>query len=139
MQDNLIGSLNYTAKIPVENKPKEFKTFTDRPFDSQLFLAIHVPDQQKELESLQTQRRLAFSMARGKQVGVSDIESEAKFQDLEELVGEMIAQGERVFHVSLNILLKGKSEEELYDRVTQSRYMETLAGGLGCFPFDDGR
>ena len=33
MQDNLIGSLNYTAKIPVENKPEEFKTFTDRPFD----------------------------------------------------------------------------------------------------------
>ena len=90
------------------------------PFDSQLFLSIHVPDQQKELESLQTQRRLAFSMARGKQVGVSDIESEAKFQDLEELVGEMIAQGERVFHVSLNVLLKGNSEEELYDRVTQA-------------------
>ncbi len=90
------------------------------PFDSQLFISIHVPDQQKELENLQTQRRLAFSMARGKQVGVSDIESEAKFQDLEELVGEMIAQGERVFHVSLNVLLKGQSEDELHDRVTQA-------------------
>lgn len=90
------------------------------PFDSQLFLSIHVPDQQKELESLQTSRRLAFSMARGKQTGVSDIESEAKLRDLEELVGEMIAQGERVFHVSLNVVLRGKSDEELRDRVTQA-------------------
>ena len=90
------------------------------PFDSELFLSIHVPDQQKELESLQTSRRLAFSMARGKQTGVSDIESEAKFRDLEELVGEMIAQGEKVFHVSLNIVLRGKSDEELRDRVTQA-------------------
>ena len=30
------------------------------PFDSQLFLSIHVPDQQKELENLQTQRRLGL-------------------------------------------------------------------------------
>lgn len=102
------------------------------PFDSQLFLSIHVPDQQKELESLQTSRRLAFSMARGKHSGVSDIESEAKFQDLEELVGEMIAQGERVFHVSLNVVLKGKSEEELHDRVTQAlTNLRELGGAEG--------
>jgi conjugal transfer ATP-binding protein TraC len=99
------------------------------PFDSQLFLTVHVPDQQKELESLQTSRRLAFSMARGKQTGVSDIESEAKFRDLEELVGEMIAQGERVFHVSLNIVLRGKSDEELHDRVTQALTTVRELGG----------
>jgi hypothetical protein len=41
------------------------------PFDSKLFLTINVPDQQKEIENLQIQRRLAFSMARGKRTGVS--------------------------------------------------------------------
>ena len=85
----------------------------DLPFDSRLFLTIHVPDQQKELASLQTQRRLAYSMARGKRTGVADIESEAKFQDLETLLGELIAQGEKVFHASMNIVLRAKSREEL--------------------------
>ncbi|MCB0370606.1 MAG: hypothetical protein KDD45_14565 [Bdellovibrionales bacterium] len=60
------------------------------PFDSKLFLSIHSPNQTKELESLQTQRRLAFSMVYGKQTGVSDLESEAKFQDLEELTAQLI-------------------------------------------------
>jgi conjugal transfer ATP-binding protein TraC len=96
------------------------KALGELPFDSHLFLSVHVPEQQKELESLQTNRRLAFSMARGKQIGVSDIESEAKLRDLEELVEEMIAQGERVFHVSLNIVLRGTSPGELHDRVTQA-------------------
>ena len=90
------------------------------PFDSKLFLTIHVPDQQKELESLQTQRRLAYSMARGKTSGVSDIESEAKFQDIETLLSELIAQGEKVFQVSLNILLKSKSQDDLEAQVSQS-------------------
>ncbi|MBI2711755.1 MAG: ATP-binding protein [Bdellovibrio sp.] len=90
------------------------------PFGSQLFLSIHVADQQKELEALQLQRRLAFSMARGKTTGVSDIESEAKFQDIETLLSELIAQGEKVFQVSMNILLKSKSQDELEAQVSQS-------------------
>ncbi|MGZ6311245.1 MAG: VirB4 family type IV secretion system protein, partial [Bdellovibrionota bacterium] len=92
----------------------------DLPFDSRLFLTIQVPDQQKELASLQTQRRLAYSMARGKKTGVSDIESEAKFQDLETLLGEMIAQGEKVFQVSLNILLRSRDPNELEPQVSQT-------------------
>ncbi|MGZ3783876.1 MAG: VirB4 family type IV secretion system protein [Bdellovibrio sp.] len=83
------------------------------PFGSKLFLSIHVPDQQKEYESLQTQRRMAFSMARGKRSGVADLESEAKLQDIETLLAELIAQGEKVFDVSLQVLLASKSEMDL--------------------------
>lgn len=90
------------------------------PFGSRLFLNIHVPDQQKELSLLQTQRRLAFSMARGKREGVSDMESEAKFQDVEQLLEDMISQGEKVFQVSLNVVLKSKDESDLEDQVTQT-------------------
>ena len=35
----------------------------------------------------QMQRRLAYSMSRGKRSGVSDLDSEAKFQDVETLLG----------------------------------------------------
>jgi conjugal transfer ATP-binding protein TraC len=90
------------------------------PFGSRLFLSVHVPDQQKELEALQTSRRLAFSMARGKREGVSDIESEAKLQDLEALISELVAQGEKVFHASLTIVLKSENDEELRDQVSMA-------------------
>jgi len=90
------------------------------PFGSRLFFSVHVPDQTKELESLKTQRRIAFSMARGKRSGVSDIESEAKLQDLETLLEQMIASGEKVFRLSLNVLLKSETLEELEDKVNQA-------------------
>lgn len=83
------------------------------PFGSKLFLSIHIPDQQKEYESLQTQRRMAFSMARGKRSGVADLESEAKLQDIETLLAELISQGEKVFDMSLQILLSSKNELDL--------------------------
>lgn len=92
----------------------------DLPFDSRLFVSVHVPDQQKELASLQTQRRLAFSMAYGKKSGVSDIESQSKFQDLETLLSEMIAQGEKVFHVSFNVVLRSTAIDDLDLQVAQT-------------------
>lgn len=90
------------------------------PFNSKLYLSIKVPDQQKELENLQTQRRMAFSMVYGKQSGVSDLESEAKFQDLEELLAQLVTSGEKVFHFGLNILLRSDSKDELDDQVSQT-------------------
>ena len=99
------------------------------PFDSKLFLTVFVPDQQRELSSLQTQRRIAFSMARGKRNGVSDIESEAKFQDLEGLIEQMVAQGEKVFHVSLNVVLRGSDQCELDDQVSKTLMTLRELGG----------
>ena len=71
------------------------------PFDTRLSLTIHVPNQQSELESLQTQRRIAFSMVAGKKTGVADLESGAKLRDLENLLEQMVSSGEKVFHMSL--------------------------------------
>lgn len=87
------------------------------PFKSRLLLSVHVPDQLKEIESLQTQRRIAYSMVVGKKSGVSDLESQAKLQDLESLLEQMIASGQKVFHVSLTILLQSEAEEELEAQV----------------------
>jgi type IV secretory pathway VirB4 component len=92
-------------------------TLRELPFKSRLSVSIHVPDQTKEIESLQTQRRIAYSMVVGKKTGVSDIESAAKFQDLETLLEQMIAQGQKVFHVSLTVLLQHEDEAELEAQV----------------------
>ena len=83
------------------------------PFKSRLSLTVHVPNQAKEIESLQTQRRIAYSMVAGKKTGVSDIESAAKFQDLETLLEQMIAQGQKVFHASMTVVLQHEDPLEL--------------------------
>jgi conjugal transfer ATP-binding protein TraC len=83
------------------------------PFKSRLFVTVHVPNQMKEIQSLQTQRRIAYSMVAGKKTGVSDLESTAKFHDLETLLEQMIAQGQKVFHVAVNVLIQSESEADL--------------------------
>lgn len=99
------------------------------PFGARLFLSIHVPDQAKELEKLQIQRRIAFSMVSGKQTGVSDIESQAKLNDLEELIEQMVAAGEKVFRVSLNVLLRAQDNDVLDDMVAKSLLTIRELGG----------
>jgi len=89
-------------------------------FDTRLFLTIHVPNQQSELESLQTQRRIAFSMVEGKKSGVIDLESTAKFRDVETLLEQMVAQGEKVFHMSLQILVRSASADDLENKVSET-------------------
>jgi type IV secretory pathway VirB4 component len=104
----------------------------DLPFDSRLFLSVHVPVQSKELDSLQTQRRIAFSMVHGKQNGVRDIESHAKLDDIETLLEQMVAQGEKIFWVSLNILLRSKDLDVLDAQVNQTMMkLRELSGAEG--------
>lgn len=104
----------------------------DLPFDSRLQMTVHVPNQQKELESLQLQRRIAYSMIAGRKSGVSDLDSEAKFRDLETLLEQMVAQGEKVFHVSLQVILRSSDQEHLNDLVSQALMkIRDLSGAEG--------
>lgn len=122
-QGFVIGSRHFrllSLKIlPDQTYSTMAAALSDLPFQSRLFLSINVPDQLKEIESLKTQRRIAYSMAVGKKTGVSDIESNAKLQDLETLLSEMIADGQKVFHASLNVLVQNDTESELEGQVDQ--------------------
>lgn len=117
-----IGGMKYRVVslklLPDMTYASMARVLEDLPFESKLLLSIRVPDQQKEMENLQTQRRVAFSMSRGKQSGVSAIESEAKLQDIETLISDLVSQGEKVFHVSLSVILKSESEEALIEQVS---------------------
>ena len=106
--------------LPEVSSPALAAVLRTLPFQSQLMASIHVPNQIKEIESLQTQRRVAYSMAFGKKSGVSDLESNAKFGDLETLLEQMIAQGEKVFHVSFAVVLRAKNLETLESQVAQT-------------------
>ena len=106
------------------------------PFASRLFLTVHVPDQMKEMESLQTQRRIAYSLAHAKRAGVADLASGAKFADLEALLEQMITQGERVFHASLAVLLASPMEDELSFMAAET--LATLRELGGAEGFEEG-
>lgn len=96
------------------------------PFNSRLLVTVHSPDQAKEIKALQMDRRVAYAMVVGKKTGVSDIESAAKFQDLEELLEQMIAQGQKVFHVSVTVILQSNDEADLENQIdlTLSKFRE---------------
>lgn len=101
------------------------------PFDSRLFLSIDVLNQDRETMALETQRRIAYAMYAGKK-GVSDLESEAKLQDIEALLSGRVSGQEKIFAVALNVVLRSESEEVLEDqtaRVLQT--MRELSGAEG--------
>lgn len=131
-----IGGMHYrlvSLKIlPDQTFSTMAAALRDLPFGSRLQLTVHSPNQQKELERLQLQRRVAYSMIAGRQTGVSDLDSEAKFKDLEGLLEQMVAQGEKVFHFSLQVVLKSESLEVLDDYVTQALMkIRELSGAEG--------
>ena len=111
----------------------------DLPFESRLFLSVHVPDQQKEIEWLKINRNMAYAMVAGKK-GVSDLESEAKFQDIENLLSRMVSDGEKIFSVSLTIVLRSQNEMALDAQIShvlqvirELSGVRRFYGDLHCF------
>ena len=117
----VVGSTHFRVislkTLPDETYSIMASALRSLPFKSRLFVTVHVPDQMKEIESLQTQRRIAYSMVAGKRTGVSDLESNAKFQDLETLLEQMVSDGQKVFHVSVQVLLQSEDESDLENQV----------------------
>ncbi len=60
--------------LPEQTHAAMAQSLRQLPVGSRLFLSVHVPDQQKEMEVLQSQRRFAHAMVHGKQNGVSDLD-----------------------------------------------------------------
>lgn len=98
------------------------------PFSSKLYLSIHVPDQNKEIDWMKLNRRMAYAMVVGKK-GVSDVESNAKLQDIEELLNEVVKLGEKIFSASMNIVLRSEIEEDLSAQTTQVLQVIRELGG----------
>jgi len=119
-----LGSMHHRI-LSLKNMPditiaSMAQTLRNLAFDSRLLVTIKVPDQQSEMDSLKTQRRMAFSAVHGSQSGAKDLEGSAKLDDLETLLDHMITQGEKVFHVGVNLILRARSESELNAQVNDS-------------------
>jgi conjugal transfer ATP-binding protein TraC len=106
-------------------------SLVDLPFASRLYLSFHVPDQAKEIEWLKLNRRMAYAMVIGKK-GVSDVESEAKLQDIEELLSQVVKDGEKIFTASLAIVLRSENVDELDGQVSHVlQVIRELSGSEG--------
>ena len=73
---------------------------------------IYVPNFSKEVESLKQKRRLSFSLAQG-HGKTSDLESEAKYSDTEELLKEIISENQKIFLASFVIVVFDQNIETL--------------------------
>ncbi|MBL7555113.1 MAG: ATP-binding protein [Bdellovibrionaceae bacterium] len=87
------------------------------PFNSRLFLTIKTLDQNKEVKTLQVQRKISHSLVHGQKAGVADLEAQAKLRDLEGIINSTISGSEKIFDVGLNIILRGNDENKLETQV----------------------
>lgn len=83
------------------------------PFHHRLYVHIQVPEQSKELSSLQAKRRMAHSMSLSQGGRATDLESESKLQATEELLRELINTGQKIFYFQCSILIHSKDKDDL--------------------------
>ncbi|HEY8270658.1 MAG TPA: TraC family protein, partial [Pseudobdellovibrionaceae bacterium] len=80
--------------------------FLALPFKYELFFSFKIPEQAKEMKSLEQKRRLAHSLASSTSNRVTDLESESRLSQTTELIREIIETGQRIFQAELMIVLR---------------------------------
>jgi conjugal transfer ATP-binding protein TraC len=118
--------------LPEETYAGMAAAITDLPFSSRLFVSVQVPDQNKEIEWLKLNRRMAYAMVVGKK-GVSDLDTEAKLQDIEELLNDVVKNGEKIFTFSMTVVLRSTDEDELDAQVSHVLQVLREVGGAEGF------
>ena len=107
------------------------------PFHFWLSQNIHIHKQKSEIEKLQMQRRLAHSMASGYQ-NVSDLESESKLHQIEELIRELLEGSEKLVSTDLNVIIWSQDKRELIEKsdevLSAFKYMNQSEGLVETLP-----
>lgn len=116
------------------------ETLTKLPFHFWISQNIGTLDQRKEIEKLELSRRIANSMASGSN-NVSDIESESRLSQVEELLQELMTGSERLVSSDLNVIFWADSKDAL-ERKTEEilrsfRSMNQAEGLVETFALED--
>jgi len=110
--------------------------FLALPFKYELILSFKIPDQTKEMKSLEQKRRMAHSLTANNGARVSDLEGESRLQQTTGLIREIIESGQRIFHAELILVLRDENNREgrkrlsLNTKEALSRF-KTLSGAEG--------
>lgn len=106
------------------------------PFKYELIFSFKIPDQGKELRSLEQRRRMAHSLANSSSNRVSDLESESRLSHTTDLIREIIETGQRIFQAELAIVLREECDARglkllnLHTKEVLSRF-KALSGSEG--------
>lgn len=110
------------------------------PFHFWMSQNIQALDQRREIEKLELMRRIASSMASGSK-NVSDIESESKLTNLEDLLREVMTGSEKLISSDLNVIFWADSREELEQKTEEVlrafRSMGQAEGLIETFGLED--
>lgn len=110
--------------------------FLSFPFKYDLIFSFTVPDQDKEIKSLEQKRRMAHSLSSSSDNRVSDLESESRLVQTTELLREIIETGQKIFRAELLVILRGSNnpkglkELNLHTKEVLNRF-KTLSGSEG--------
>jgi conjugal transfer ATP-binding protein TraC len=99
--------------LPEETHAAMMAAYAQLPFHYWLDVHVRVPEQSKELSSLQQKRRMAHSMSASSGGRATDLESEAQLNSTEELLRELINTGQKIFYFQMALLLRAKTEDQL--------------------------
>ncbi len=89
---------------------------TSLSFPHLLQVHVRVPEQSKELSSLQAKRRMAHSLSQSQGGHATDLESEARLNSTEDLLRELINTGQKIFYFQMTLLVRSESKEILDGR-----------------------
>lgn len=110
--------------------------FLALPFKYELLFSFKIPEQGKEIKSLEQKRRMAHSLSNSSSNRVSDLESESRLSQTTDLIREIIETGQRIFQAELVIILRDVASHEgerrlnLHTKEVLSRF-KTLSGSEG--------
>lgn len=106
------------------------------PFKYELIFSFKIPNQTKEMRSLEQKRRMAHSLANSSSNRVTDLESESRLSQTTDLIREIIETGQRIFHAELAIILREENDSSgikalnLHTKEVLSRF-KSLSGSEG--------
>lgn len=129
-----LGSYFYSV-ISIKDLPEEtYAALISRfklPFHFYFSTNIYVPSFSKEVSSLKQKRRLSHSLALN-QGRTTDLDSEAKYADTENVLKEIISENQKIFLVSFVIVLRDQNIENLEKktRATLQKLRELGLEGL---------
>lgn len=106
------------------------------PFHFDLIFSIKVSNQAAEMSKIQQKRRMAHSLSQTKGGQISDIESESRLSDTEDLIRELIDTGQRIYVGELILVLREENDLAGVKRLNQKTRevltrFKTLSGAEG--------
>ncbi|MBL7545114.1 MAG: ATP-binding protein [Bdellovibrionaceae bacterium] len=105
-------------------------------FKYELIFSFNIPEQSKEMKSLEQTRRTAHSLTANNGGRVSDLEGESRLSQTTDLIKELIETGQRIFEAELLIILReentpaGNKILNLNTKEVLSKF-KTLSGAEG--------